>query len=152
MTSVYAHSGSLDSKGPVVANDGKVAFARSDDKIFLRETDGTVRELASNVYDNNGDLDISTDGSTVVYEKKSVYNIEKISTATGAASKAINLGQTNAERASDPAVNADGSYVAYVSNWPSSAKHEVWMHYETSVSAGIAAGSERITRTAEVAD
>ena len=107
-----------------MSNDGHVAFGRADDKVMLwTEADGSVRELASNTMDSTGCCDISADGTKVVYSTKA-YNVEMIGTHVNATSSVLNLGGSS-ERASDPAVSADGAYVTYVSNWPSSSKHEV---------------------------
>lgn len=146
--SVYADAGSLDAKGPAVSNDGKVIFGRADDVVMLwSQEDGSVRQLASSTLDSTGCCDISADGSTAIYATKSPnYNIEKISTTPGASSTVINLGGTS-ERASDPAISADGAFAAYVSNWPSSEKHEVWLHH----GGNGAPTSERITDTINIA-
>jgi hypothetical protein len=49
-----------------------------------------------------------------VYETKTVYNIELISTAPGSAAQVINEMDTSGERASDPSISGDGGYVTYV--------------------------------------
>ena len=83
---IYNHSRNA-SKGPSVNEDGSaVAFGRSDDVIMVwKAAEGTARVVASNTYDSTGDCDISADGDWVAYEKKSVYNIELTSTASGSA-------------------------------------------------------------------
>ena len=112
----YNHS-TKDSKGPSVDEDGStVVFGRADDVIMVwKAAEGTARVVASNTYDSTGDCDISADGDWVAYEKKSVYNIELTSTASGSApALVVNEDATSGERASDPSVSGDGEYVAYV--------------------------------------
>ena len=129
---VYNHA-THDSKGPAVNEDGTKVVFGSDDKIMLWTADDasigmTPRELATDAYDGTGDVDISADGNWVVYEKKSVYNVELISTQTGANATVINEVADSGERASDAAISGHGEYVAFVTNMPSSAKHEVWVY------------------------
>ena len=130
-TSIYNHA-TMDSKGAAVdANGSAVVFGRSDDKIFLwTPGQAAPRELASSAYDSTGCCDISADGHWVVYRTKSTYDIMLVSTSPGSvAATMVNDVTGSGEKASDPAISGQGEYVTYVSNMPSSAKHEVWVYH-----------------------
>jgi Tol biopolymer transport system component len=142
ITNIYNHP-TLDSKGAAVSEDGSaVVFGRADDKVMLWTSPNTTRELAASTADGTGCCDISDDGAWVAYTTKTSYDVELISTADGATATRINQVTGSGEKASDPAVSGQGEYVAYVSNMPSTAKHEVWMYDR------VNAATHKVTDTA----
>jgi len=81
--------------------------------MLWRETESTPRTLASNTFDSTGDCDVSAEGDWAVYETKTTYNIELISTSDNSTAQVINQVSDSGERASDPAISGEGKFVAY---------------------------------------